>query len=172
MSPPSGTLFGIGMGPGDPDLVTVKGARILSAAQAVVHFHKRGSPGHAWTIARPHLREGVQEIALQYPVTTEVAFTEEGYTGPISRFYAMASESIRLLLAEGQDVALLCEGDPFFYGSFLHMYERLRGLVPIVVVPGVTGMSGCWTAAGAPITLGDDVLTVLPGTLDRETLAA
>jgi precorrin-2/cobalt-factor-2 C20-methyltransferase len=165
-----GTLYGVGMGPGDPDLVTVKAARILQAARIVAHFRKRGSPGHAWTIARPHLPAGVQELALEYPLTTEIAFTETGYIDAISRFYAAASESIRLLLAEGQDVALLSEGDPFFYGSFLHMYERLRGLVPIVVVPGVTGMSGCWTEAAAPIALGDDVLMVLPGTLAQDAL--
>ncbi|MGO9543993.1 MAG: precorrin-2 C(20)-methyltransferase [Rhodomicrobium sp.] len=158
------------MGPGDPDLITVKAAKILGRVRIIAHFRKRGSPGHAWTIARPHLKPGVQELPLEYPVTTEVAFTETGYIDAISRFYSTASESIRQLLEEGQDVALLSEGDPFFYGSFLHMYERLRGTVPIAVVPGVTGMSGCWTAAAAPIALGDDVLTVLPGTLGQEAL--
>jgi precorrin-2/cobalt-factor-2 C20-methyltransferase len=172
MKPGVGTLYGIGMGPGDPELITVKGARILRSARTVAHFRKRGSPGHAWTIAKPYLAAAVQELALEYPVTTEIAFTEEGYTRPISRFYAAASDSLRLLLEESQDVVLLCEGDPFFYGSFLHMYERLRGQVPIVAVPGVTGMSGCWTAAGLPIALGDDVLTVLPGTLDRDALVS
>ncbi len=168
----SGTLYGVGVGPGDPDLITVKAAKILGAAQIVAHFRKRGSAGHAWTIARPHLTPGVRELAFEYPVTTEIAFNETGYIDAIGRFYAAASESIRQLLEEGQDVALLSEGDPFFYGSFLHMYERLRGIVPIVVIPGVTGMSGCWTAAAAPIALGDDVLTVLPGTLGKETLIA
>jgi len=172
MNPGVGTLYGIGMGPGDPELITVKGARILRSARTVAHFRKRGSPGHAWTIAKPYLTASVQELALEYPVTTEIAFTEDGYIGPISRFYAAASDSLRLLLEESQDVVLLCEGDPFFYGSFLHMYERLRGHVPIVAVPGVTGMSGCWTAAGLPIALGDDVLTVLPGTLGPDALAA
>jgi precorrin-2/cobalt-factor-2 C20-methyltransferase len=160
------------MGPGDPELITVKGARILKSARMVAHFRKRGSAGHAWTIAKPYLGVSVQELALEYPITTEIPFSEEGYIGPLSRFYAAASDSLRLLLEESQDVALLCEGDPFFYGSFLHMYERLRSRVPIVAVPGVTGMSGCWTAAGVPIALGDDVLTVLPGTLGCEALAA
>ncbi len=168
----TGTLYGIGVGPGDPDLITVKAAKVLGAARIVAHFRKRGSAGHAWTIARPHVSPGAQELALEYPLTTEIAFTENGYIGALSNFYSSASESIRHLLHEGQDVALLSEGDPFFYGSFLHMYGRLRGLVPIEVVPGVTGMSGCWTAAAAPIALGDDVLTVLPGTLAKETLIA
>jgi len=168
----TGTLYGIGAGPGDPDLITVKAAKILSTARIVAHFRKRGSAGHAWTIARPHLSPGAQELALEYPVTTEIAFIESSYIGAISKFYSAAAESIRQLLEEGQDVALLCEGDPFFFGSFLHMYERLRGAVPIEVVPGVTGMSGCWTAAAAPMALGDDVLTVLPGTLDLESMIA
>jgi precorrin-2/cobalt-factor-2 C20-methyltransferase len=172
MKPGLGTLYGIGMGPGDPELITVKGARILRAAKTVAHFRKRGSAGHAWTIAKPYLAANIQELALEYPVTSEVPFTGPDYTGRISGFYATAADSLRLLLEESQDVALLCEGDPFFYGSFLHMYERLRGQVPIVAVPGVTGMSGCWTAASVPIALGDDVLTVLPGTLGRDALAS
>lgn len=170
--PVTGTLYGVGVGPGDPELITLKAANILGAARIVAHFRKRGLAGHAWTIASPHLSPAAHELAFEYPVTTEIAFCEDGYIDAISRFYGDASATIRHLLQEGQDVALLCEGDPFFYGSFLHMYERLRGAVPIVVVPGVTGMSGCWTAAAAPIALGDDVLTVLPGTLDGHALAA
>jgi precorrin-2/cobalt-factor-2 C20-methyltransferase len=168
----AGTLYGVGVGPGDPDLITLKAVKVLRAARIVGYFRKCGARGHALTIARPHLAAGTQELAFEYPVTTEIHFSEARYVAAISAFYAAASDSIRHLLEERQDVALLCEGDPFFYGSFLHMYERLRGLVPVVVVPGVTGMSGCWTAAGAPITLGDDVLTVLPGTLDQDQLAA
>jgi precorrin-2/cobalt-factor-2 C20-methyltransferase len=167
-----GTLFGIGVGPGDPDLITVKAAKILAAVQIVAHFRKRGAAGNAWTIARSHISQEARELPLEYPLTTEIPFTEDGYVGALSRFYAEAAGNIRHLLEDGQDVALLSEGDPFFFGSFLHMYERLRGSVPVVVVPGVTGMSGCWTAAAAPIALGDDVLTVLPGTLGKEVLAA
>ncbi len=168
----TGTLYGVGVGPGDPELLTVKAVKVLRSAGTIAHFRKRGSPGHALSAARPHIIAGTPELALEYPVTTEIAFTEEAYISAISAFYFAASESLRLLLEEGQDVALLCEGDPFFYGSFLHMYERLRGRVPVVVIPGITGMSGCWTAAGAPIALGDDVLTVLPGTLCAEALTA
>ena len=123
------------------------------------------------SIARPHFSPIARHLIFEYPVTTEIAFTEKGYVDALGAFYAMASDSIRHVLEEGQDVALLCEGDPFFYGSFLHMYERLKGLVPVYVVPGVTGMSGCWTAAGAPIALGDDVLTVMPATLSQEQLS-
>jgi len=167
-----GILYGVGVGPGDPELITLKAVRVLKAARVVCFFRKRGSKGHALSIARPFLPVSAVEIPFEYPVTTEVRFTDEDYVRPISEFYAVAANSIAHYLGEGQDVALLCEGDPFFYGSFLHMYERLKGNFPSVVIPGVTGMSGCWTSAGAPIALGDDVLTVLPGTLAADDLTA
>lgn len=167
----SGTLFGVGLGPGDPELMTLKAVRVLGAAPVVAHFRKSGRPGHARTIAKAHICEGAIETAFEYPVTTEIDFREEGYVTAIRDFYARCSETIVGHLSAGRDVALLCEGDPFFYGSFLHMYDRIKQAHPVTVVPGITGMSGCWTAARAPITYGDDVLTVLPGTLDRAVLA-
>jgi precorrin-2/cobalt-factor-2 C20-methyltransferase len=167
----SGTLYGVGLGPGDPDLVTVKAVRVLGTASIIAHFRKKGRPGHAWTIAAPHLNGRAMEAAFEYPVTTEIDFRDEAYVGAIRDFYCASAQAIMKHLAEGRDVALLCEGDPFFYGSFLHMYDRIKDSYPIRVIPGITGMSGCWTAAAAPITYGDDILTVLPGTLDRVTLA-
>lgn len=168
----SGTLYGVGLGPGDPELVTLKAARVLSAATIVAHFRKKGRPGHAWTIAGPHLNGNTIEAAFEYPVTTEIDFRDDGYVDAIREFYEASARAIMQHLCEGRDVALLCEGDPFFYGSFLHMYDRIRNTYPVKVIPGITGMSGCWTAAAAPITYGDDVLTVLPGTLDCAALAA
>lgn len=169
---PSGTLYGVGLGPGDPELVTLKAARILKTAPIIAHFRKKGRPGHAWTIAASHLNGEVTEAAFEYPVTTEIDFREDAYVDAIRDFYSASAQTIMRHLSEGHDVALLCEGDPFFYGSFLHMYDRIRESFPIRVIPGITGMSGCWTAAAAPITYGDDVLMVLPGTLDRGALAS
>lgn len=166
----SGTLYGVGLGPGDPELVTLKAARVLQTAPIIAHFRKKGRPGHAWTIAATHVNAGARETAFEYPVTTEIDFREDAYVETIRAFYRDSADSIMQHLAAGRDVALLCEGDPFFYGSFLHMYDRIRDTYPIRVIPGITGMSGCWTAAAAPITYGDDVLTVLPGTLDRLAL--
>lgn len=167
----SGTLFGVGLGPGDPELMTLKAARVFSSAPVVAHFRKAGRAGHARTIADSHIRADVIEAAFEYPVTTEIAFREDGYVSAIRDFYAASAASIVEHLHDGRDVALLCEGDPFFYGSFLHMYDRIKAAHPVMVIPGITGMSGCWTAAKAPITYGDDVLTVLPGTLDQDALA-
>ena len=167
-----GRLFGIGLGPGDPDLLTVKAVRTLEAAPVVSYFAKQGRCGVARTIADRWIPSGCEELPLHYPVTTEIPFDDPRYRAQLSDFYAEAAEILGQRLAAGRDVALLCEGDPFFYGSFMHIYIRLRERFVCTVVPGVTGMSGCWTAAGEPMTWGDDVLTVLPGTLDEGTLRA
>jgi precorrin-2/cobalt-factor-2 C20-methyltransferase len=167
----AGTLLGVGLGPGDPELMTLKAARVLSTVPVVAHFRKSGRPGHARTIASAHIRPDVIEAAFEYPVTTEVDFREERYVSAIRAFYGESAALIASHLENGRDVALLCEGDPFFYGSFLHMYDRIKPSYAVKVIPGITGMSGCWTAARAPITYGDDVLTVLPGTLEKDVLA-
>jgi precorrin-2/cobalt-factor-2 C20-methyltransferase len=167
----TGTLYGVGLGPGDPDLVTMKAHRLVTSCPVIAYFRKRGKPGHARTIVTEMLpKTGIIEVPLEYPVTTEVAFEHSGYVEPIRAFYAESAVLLRSHLDAGRDVALLCEGDPFFYGSFLHMYDRLRADYPVTVVPGITGMSGCWTAACTPITYGDDILTILPGTLSAEKL--
>lgn len=168
----SGTLYGVGLGPGDPELITLKAARILAGAHVIAHFRKRGRPGHARRIASELLAPQAAEIAFEYPLTTEIHFSDSRYVDAMSVFYSDCASELASRLASGEDVALLCEGDPFFYGSFLHMYDRIKPAHPVVVVPGITGMSGCWTAAATPITYGDDVLSVIPGTLDRDALAA
>ena len=151
--------------------MTLKAARVLRTAAVVAHFRKKGRPGHARTIAAAHLNGDVVEAAFEYPLTTERHFKDEAYVCAIREFYTASAAAIVAHLAAGRDVALLCEGDPFFYGSFVHMYDRIRAAHPVTVVPGITGMSGCWTAAATPMTYGDDVLTVLPGTLDEALLA-
>jgi precorrin-2/cobalt-factor-2 C20-methyltransferase len=165
-------LYGVGLGPGDPDYITVKAQTILRSADRLVHFAKRGKRGNARTIADAVVPpDAAREIALVYPVTTELPADGPDYAAAIGAFYADAASRLTAELEAGRTVAVLCEGDPFFYGSFMHLWRRLKDAFSIEVIPGVTGMSGCWTRAGAPITWGDDVLTVLPGTLDRDVLA-
>ncbi|APH56468.1 Precorrin-2 C20-methyltransferase [Granulibacter bethesdensis] len=167
-----GTLYTVGMGPGDPELITLKAARLLGCVDAIAFFAKRGRNGHARSIAGPHLHAAIEEIRLDYPYTTEIALRDPRYAEGITQFYDEAARRVASALDAGRDVALLCEGDPFFYGSSMYLFDRLGGAYPTRVIPGVTGMSGCWTQAGVPMLHGDDVLSVLPGTLDMETLTA
>lgn len=168
----TGVLHVVGMGPGDPELLTLKAARILGAAPVVAFFAKRGRMGHARTIAATHLRPGVEELRFEYPYTTEVDVDDPRYDPGIRTFYEAAAAAIATRLHAGQDVALLCEGDPFFYGSAMYLFDRLHPAHPAEIVPGVTAMSGCWAQARLPMAHGDDVLTVLPGTMEAGALAA
>ena len=166
----NGRLYGIGLGPGDPELMTLKAARLLQAAPVVAYFCKKDLRGHARTIVDAHLRADCEEVRLAYPVTTEIPVHDEGYAACLAPFYEEAAARLATHLDAGRDVALICEGDPLFYGSFMHLYVRLRARYEVTIVPGVSGMSGCWSAAGLPMSWGDDVLTVLPGTLPFEVL--
>ncbi|MDM0019175.1 precorrin-2 C(20)-methyltransferase [Variovorax saccharolyticus] len=168
---PRGTLYGLGLGPGDPDLMTVRAHRLLQRATHVAYFRKAGRPGQARRIVDGLLPEGVAEHAMEYPVTTEIPVDDPAYNQQLSAFYAECAAQLRALSDAGHDVVVLCEGDPFFYGSFMHLYTRLVQTHPVQVVPAITGMSGAWTATGQPITWGDDVLTVLMGTLPEARLA-
>ena len=163
---PRTLLFGVGLGPGDPDYMTVRARDIILKADRLVHFCKRGRRGNARVTADAIIApDSAREIELAFPVTTEVPVEEEGYAGPIAAFYDAAAERLADEMAAGRTIAVLCDGDPFFYGSFMHLWRRLAQRFPTEVVPGVTGMAGAWTRAAAPITWGDDVMTVLPGTL-------
>jgi precorrin-2/cobalt-factor-2 C20-methyltransferase len=166
----SGRLYGLGLGPGDPELMTVKAVRLLQAAPVVAWFAKAGRRGNAWAIAERWISPGCERMPLTYELTTEIPFTDPVYVARLGDLYACSARRIAERLAAGVDVALLCEGDPLFYGSFMHIYVRLRGRFDVTIVPGVAGMSGCWAAAGAPMAWGDDVLSVLPGTLDENAL--
>jgi precorrin-2/cobalt-factor-2 C20-methyltransferase len=163
---PRTLLFGVGLGPGDPDYMTVRARDIILKADRLVHFCKRGRRGNARVTADAIIApDAAREIELAFPVTTEVPVEEEGYAGPIAAFYDAAAERLADEMEAGRTIAVLCDGDPFFYGSFMHLWRRLAQRFPTEVVPGVTGMAGAWTQAAAPITWGDDVMTVLPGTL-------
>jgi precorrin-2/cobalt-factor-2 C20-methyltransferase len=167
---PTGRLFGIGLGPGDPDLLTVKAVRLIQAAPVVSYFAKAGRRGNARAIVDRWLTGSAVEVPLHYPMTTEHAFDSPVYVTTLAAFYEGAVAALSAHLEAGRDVALLSEGDPLFYGSFMHLYVRLRSRFPVTLVPGITGMAGCWAAAGEPMTWGDDMLSVLPGTLPRASL--
>lgn len=165
-----GALTGVGLGPGDPELVTVKAARLIGEAKIVAYFGKPGRPSNARTIAERYFAPGCEEMPLLYPVTTEIPFDQPDYVSALAGFYEESAARLGAVLSQGRDVALLCEGDPLLYGSFMHMFTRIGGRFRVEICAGVAGMSGCFAAARQPMTWGDDVLTVLPATLDEDTL--
>jgi len=166
----AGTLYGVGLGPGDPELVTVKAARIIGAADVVAYHSARHGRSVARSIAQPYLRGDQVEEQLVYPVTTEATDHPGGYEGAIEEFYAAAAARLTAHLAAGRDVVLLAEGDPLFYSSYMHMHKRISGRYRTQIVPGVTSVSAAAAALAMPLVEGNDVLTVLPGTLGQQEL--
>jgi precorrin-2/cobalt-factor-2 C20-methyltransferase len=167
----TGILYGIGMGPGDPDLLTLKAARLIAAAPVIAFFAKRGRIGHAREIAAGQVAAGTEELRLEYPFTVERAVSDPAYIPDMAAFYDGCAALVAARLDAGASVAVLCEGDPFFYGSFMYLFDRLADRYASEIVPGITGMSACWTSARTPMTHGDDVLAVVPGTLDADRMA-
>jgi precorrin-2 C20-methyltransferase/precorrin-3B C17-methyltransferase len=169
--PVTGRLYGVGLGPGDPELVTVKAARLIDAADVVAFHAAQHGRSVARALAAPYLREGQVEELLVYPVTTGTTDHPGGYQGAIDEFYEAAAARLAAHLDAGRDVVVLAEGDPFFYGSYMHMHKRLAHRYPTEVVPGVTSVSGAAAVLGRPLVERDEVLTVLPGTLPADELA-
>lgn len=168
----TGRLIGVGTGPGDPELMTLKAVRALASAKVVAHFAKKGNTSNARMTVASYLQPDTIELPLIYPVTTEIPRADAAYIDSIASLFDDAARTIAAHLDAGRSVAVLSEGDPLFYGSYMHLHVRLSPHYPTEVIPGVTAMSGCWSALGQPIAQGDDVLVVLPGTLDEAELAA
>lgn len=159
-----GRIVCAGLGPGDPDLMSVRSDRAIRSASHVAYFRKKGRPGQARRIVEGMLAPHAMEYPMEYPVTTELPFDSPQYIHCLATFYDDWAKRLAEL-AQTQDVLVLCEGDPFFYGSFMHLYTRLQGRAQVEVIPGIPGMVGCWSATQTPITWGDDVMAVLMGTL-------
>ena len=158
----SGTLYGVGVGPGDPELMTVKAWRLISMAKVIAYLAANGGESTARSIAAPFMPEDAEEIIIEMPMRVE---REAGQAA-----YDVGATRISAYLAKGEDVVMLCEGDPFFYGSFMYMFERLSEKFATVVVPGVTSITAAATAMGQPLCERDDVLKVLPATMAEADL--
>lgn len=163
-------LYGIGVGPGDPELMTLKAARLIAASPVVAYFAKRGGLGHARRIAADHVRPDHVEVPLIYPITTEAPPAHMSYDDVIQAFYDRSAEELATHLADGRSVAVICEGDPFFYGSFMYLFTRLADRFDTEIVPGISSIMACAAELRAPLTYRNDVLAVIPGTLDDAEL--
>lgn len=166
----AGTLFGVGLGPGDPELITLKAARLIGTADVIAYHSARHGRSIARGVAERHLRGDQIEEPLVYPLTVETTDHPGGYQGAIADFYSDSADKLAAHLDAGRDVVLLCEGDPLFYGSYMHMHQRLAGRYRTEIVPGVTSVSAAAAVLGRPLVEGEEILTVLPGTLPREVL--
>ncbi|MEV3962830.1 precorrin-2 C(20)-methyltransferase [Nocardia sp. NPDC050193] len=170
MTVATGKLWGVGLGPGDPELVTVKAARVIAEADVIAFHSARHGRSISRGIAEPYMRPGQLEEHLIYPVTTETTDHPGGYQGAIDEFYAAAADRLAAHLAAGRSVALLAAGDPLFYSSYMHMHRRLADRFEAEIVPGITSVSAASAALATPLVEGDQVLTVLPATLPPDEL--
>jgi precorrin-2 C20-methyltransferase/precorrin-3B C17-methyltransferase len=167
-----GCLFGVGVGPGDPELITVKAQRVLRQAHVIAYPCARHGNSNARSIVCSELIHGQIELPMMYPVTTEQTEHPGGYEVALSQFYDKMAEQIAEHLASGRDVAILCEGDPFFYGSYMYLHDRLAHRFCTEVIPGVASIMGAAAQLGTPLVRRDAEFTVLPGTLSEDVLIA
>jgi precorrin-2/cobalt-factor-2 C20-methyltransferase len=158
----TGTLYGLGIGPGDPELITLKALRLLTAAPVLAYPAPERGESLARRIVAPHLEGARIEVAIRMPLV-EARF-------PAKQVYDRAAEELGQHLAAGRDVAVLCEGDPFFYGSFMYLFGRMADRFAVEVVPGVSSLTACAAVLGAPLAARNDVLTVIPAPLDEAAL--
>jgi precorrin-2/cobalt-factor-2 C20-methyltransferase len=158
----SGRLFGIGVGPGDPELLTLKALRLLRAAPVVAYPAPEQGDSFARSIVATWLDVGQREIAIRIPMRP---------APPPAAIYDAAAAELAIALDRGDDVALLCQGDPFFYGSFIHIFTRLAGRYRIEIVPGVPSITACAAAASTPLVTREEALAVVPATLGEAEIA-
>ena len=157
-----GTLYGLGVGPGDPELVTLKAARILASVPVVAYLQTANGAGMARRIAASLIPDGVKEIPIVMPMASDRA--------PARAAYDEAARAIAARLDKGEDVALLCEGDPLFYGSFMYIHQRLHGDYRIETIPGVSSLNAAAAALGRPIAARNDIFSVIPAPVDAARL--
>ena len=167
----AGRLYGVGLGPGDPELITLKAARLIAEADVIAYHSGVGKSSIARRIASHLFPAGVVEEDLRYPVTTGMTDHTGGYAGAMADFYEECAARLAIHLEAGRCVVIIAEGDPLFYGSYMYMHDRLSSRFPTEVVPGVTSIAAATAAVASPLVRQTDVLTILPGTLPEPELA-
>ncbi len=157
-----GRMIGVGLGPGDPELITVKAARLIESADVLAYPCLPGAKSFARGIAETYVSVGTREIAMEIPITTA--------REPAQAAYDAGAARIAEALNTGANVVVLCEGDPLFYGSFMYLHARLSKTYDVVVIPGVTSVSAAAARAGRPLTARNDVLSTIPAPMDDSSI--
>ncbi len=160
----NGMVYGVGLGPGDPELMTLKAARLIGGADVIAYPSLEGGDSFARSIAADLIEDGTEEIVISIPMSVERA--------PAQAAYDAGAAAIAEQLEAGKDVVVLCEGDPFFYGSFMYLFSRLSDRFECEVVPGVTSVTACAAALQSPLTARNEVLTIIPGPMDEDAMEA
>ena len=167
-----GQLFGVGLGPGDPELITLKALRIIRQAQVIAYPTAKHGQSNARCIVSSELTLEQIELPMIYPITTQTTDHPGGYEAVIAQFYDDMAEQIASHLHAGRDVAVLCEGDPFFYGSFMYLHDRLAHRFSTEVIPGIPSVMAAAARLSTPLVRRDSELTILPATLSEDALVA
>ena len=158
----NGVLYGVGVGPGDPELITLKSLRLIKSTEVIAYPKLKGSKSFARNIIEEFIDLPKVEIAIEIPMTVNRL--------PAQRAYNAAAQEISTHLNMGKNVVFLCEGDPFFYGSFMYLHSRLYKRYLVEIIPGVSSMTACAAMAKKPLAARNEVLTVLPGPLSKKEL--
>ena len=158
----TGKLIGVGLGPGDPELMTLKAHRLIAGASVIAYPALENGESFARSIAAKSIPADAHEITIRIPMTVE--------RGPAQAAYDQGAADIAAQLEAGKDVVVLCEGDPFFYGSFMYLFSRLADQYETDIIPGVTSVTTCAAVAKRPLTARNDVLTIIPGPLETDEM--
>lgn len=158
----TGTLYGVGLGPGATDLLTLRAARLIESATVIAYPTLAGGDSFARSIAADLIPSNAREIIMDVPMSTERA--------PAQAAYDNGAVEIAAALDAGEDVICLCEGDPLFYGSFMYIHARLKERYTVEIVPGVTSVTACAARAALPLAARNERLTILPGPLPEDAL--
>ena len=159
-----GRIWGVGVGPGDPELLTLKAHRIITEADTIAYPAPNDGDSLARSIIADYLPGGQEEIAIRISM--------DPANFPPRDVYANAAQEIGERAAAGKTVAILCEGDPFFYGSFMYLFEKLSDRWEMEVIPGVSSMMASAASLQIPLAARNDVISVIPATLDESAIAA